>query len=190
MTSEFSPDDVKALWKAQKPQEVRTSVDEIRERTERDGQRVRRRTILGSAASCLAIAYFVLMFFFLPNVVARIGSCLCVLASLNLVYQLHSRRGGALSGQPTGITGIHAYRGELERQRDFHRGWWFWSRLIIIFVSLLLFIGGFARTYPELAKGLGAIAVVAVVLAILAVLLNRKEAQRYQHRIDELDALK
>ena len=189
MASEFPTNDVKALWQNQKPKEVRMSVDDIRERADRDRKRVRRRTVIGSAASYLVIAYFVLMFFVVPNVIGRIGSCVTIVACAYMAYQLHSRRGEALSGPPTGSAGIRAYRAELERQRDFHCGWWLWSRLLIFSPSVLLFIGGFALSYPKLAKGLGAIAAVMVGLTILAVPLNRREARRYQHRIDELDAL-
>jgi hypothetical protein len=106
-----------------------------------------------------------------------------------MLYQLHRRRGEALSPPPTGVAGIRAYRTELERQRDFHRGRWFWSRLLIFVPSYLLFIAGFAIAHPELAKALAAIAAVAVILAILAVPLQQKESKLYQSRIDDLDAL-
>ena len=164
------------------------SVDEIRKRAEQDRKRVRRRTVLGAALAYFLIACFVLAFFILPNVVARIGSCLNIVAFAYMAYQVHSRRGDAASWQPTGVTGIRAYRAELERQRDFHRGWWFWSRFLILFPSYLIFIAGFALAHRELAKGLAAIAVVAVVLAMVAVPVQRKESQWYQDRIDELEA--
>lgn len=189
MANEIPPDDVKALWQNQQPKEIRMSVDEIRMRAERDRKRVRSRTLVGSAICWALIAFFALALFVLPNVLARIGSCLSIVACAFTLYQLHGSRGEALSSQPTGVAGIRAYRTELERQRDFHRGRWFWSRLLILVPSYLLFIAGFAIAYPELAKVLAAIAAVAVILAILAVLLNRKESNRYQRRIDELDAL-
>ena len=189
MANEIPPDDVKALWQNQQPKEIRMSVDEIRKRAEQDRKRVHRRTLLGSAIAGALIACFVLALFVLPNVVARIGSCLSIVACTYMAYQVHRRRGETLSWQPTGVAGIHAYRTELERQRDFHRGRWFWSRLLICVPSYLLFLAGFAVAHPELAKVLAAIAAVAVVLAILAVPLQLKESKRYQGRIDELDAL-
>ena len=191
MASEFPPDDVKALWQNQKPKEVRMSVDEIRERGEGDRKRVRKRTVGGLATCYLLIVYFVGMFFVVPNVIARFGSCVSIVACAYMAYQLHSRRGKALAGVPTGITGIRAYRAELERQRDFHCGWWFWSRFLTFVPSYLVFIGGLILANSDLATraALWAIAAVGVGLAILAVPLNRREARRYQQRIDELDAL-
>lgn len=189
MANEIPPDDVKALWQNQHPEEIRMTVEEIHKRAEQDRKRVRSRTLVGSAICWALIAYFALALFVLPNVLARIGSCLTIIACAYMLYQLHGRRGEALSLQPTGVSGIRAYRTELERQRDFHRGSWFWSRLLILVPSYLLFIAGFAIAHPELAKVLAAIAAVAVILGILAVPLNRKESNRYQRRIDELDAL-
>jgi hypothetical protein len=61
-----------------------------------------------------------------------------------MAYQLHSRSGEALSPPLTGVASIVAFRTELERQRDFHRGTWFWSRLLILVPSYLLFVAGLA----------------------------------------------
>jgi Mg2+/citrate symporter len=189
MANEIPPNDVKTLWQHQQPKEIRMSVDEIRKRAEQYRKRVHRRTLLGSAIAYSLIACFVLALFVLPNVLARTGSCLTIVACAYMLYQLHRRRGEALSPQSTGVAGIRAYRTELERQRDFHRGRWFWSRLLIFVPSYLLFIAGFAIAHPELAKVLAAIAMVAVIVAILAVPLQQKESKWYQRRIDELDAL-
>jgi Mg2+/citrate symporter len=135
------------------------------------------------------IACFVVAFFILPNAIARTGACLCVLACAYLAHQLHKRREQAVSEQTTAITSIRAYRAELERQRDFHCGKWFWSRWLIFLPSYLIFIAGFASAHPELARMLWVIGAVTVASAIVAVPVQYKEAQWYQKRIDQLDAL-
>ena len=46
---------------------------------------------------------------------------------------------------------IRFYRNELERQRDFHRGWWFWSRLVIFLPGPVIFLVSVALTFPQAA---------------------------------------
>jgi hypothetical protein len=92
--------------------------------------------------------------------------------------------------RPRGLSACAASsRTELERQRDFHRDIWFWSRLVIIVPGYILFLIGFAMAYPELARGLAAIAGAFIVFGILAVPINLKLSRKYQRQIDELDAL-
>src|SRR5260370_27167279 len=80
------------------------------------------------------------------------------------------------------------YRAELERQRDFHRGRWFWSRLLIFLPGPLVFCVGFAQAYPGLALYIWLEFATLLILAPIAVLLNLGLARKYQRRIDALDA--
>jgi hypothetical protein len=83
-----------------------------------------------------------------------------------------------------------SYRVELERQRDFHRGIWLWSRLVIMFPSYMLFYLGFAMAHPEVGRGFAAvIAACLIVLGIAAVPLNLRLSRKYQRQMDELDLL-
>jgi hypothetical protein len=66
----------------------------------------------------------------------------------------------------------------LERRREFHRGWWFWSRLLIYAPGPLIYFAGDALL-PEAA--------VFLLLIAIAIPLNLRVARRYQDRIDELD---
>jgi hypothetical protein len=106
-----------------------------------------------------------------------------------MAYQLYERRNRKLPSetQPPACTAF--YRTELERQRDFHRGPSFWSRLVIGVPGYLLFFIGFAMAQPELARGLAAIAGTFIVLSILAVPLNLRLSRKYQRQIDEVDTL-
>jgi Zn-dependent membrane protease YugP len=61
--------------------------------------------------------------------------------------------------------------------------------LVIIVPGYILFLIGFAMAYPELARGLAAIAGAFIVFGILAVPINLKLSRKYQRQIDELDAL-
>jgi hypothetical protein len=82
---------------------------------------------------------------------------------------------------------IRFYRRELERQRDFHRGTWLWSRLLIFLPGPLLFCMGFARVHPDAATYIWLEFAAIVVLAGIAVPLNLRLARKYQSRIDSLD---
>lgn len=80
------------------------------------------------------------------------------------------------------------YRAELERQRDFHRGWWFWSRTLIFMPGPVIFFIGLAQTYPKRATFVWLELAAALILAAIAVPLNFRLARKYQRRIDALDA--
>ena len=112
-----------------------------------------------------------------------------MVAILYLVYQLHERRNRKLpsESQPSDCTAF--YRTELERQRDFHRGTWFWSRLIILVPGYILFLIGFATAHPELKPELAVIGVCFMALCIAAIPLNLRLSRKYQRQIDELDSL-
>jgi hypothetical protein len=139
---------------------------------------VRRRTVAGSVIALFEAACFTWIAYIVPTRMQRIASLLVVASMLYSAWQLFARRAREVSGQ------AHAYRAELERQRDFHRGLWFWSRLIVMIPGLLLFcIGNIA------AKSSVVIGAVFLVLLILAVPLNLRTARGYQVKIDELDAV-
>jgi hypothetical protein len=121
------------------------------------------------------------------NVQQRIST---VAATLYMAHQLYERRDGKLPSETCFSACTDFYRAELERQRDFHRGIWLWSRLVIIFPSYMLFSIGFAMAHPELGRGFAtAIAACLFVLGIVAVPLNLRMSRKYQRQIDELDAL-
>jgi hypothetical protein len=81
---------------------------------------------------------------------------------------------------------IRFYRAELERQRDFHRGKWFWSRLLIFAPGPTIWIVGFARAYPQLPFIWLELAAM-LILAAMTVPANLRLARKYQRRIEALD---
>jgi hypothetical protein len=80
------------------------------------------------------------------------------------------------------------YRTELERQRDFHRGLWLWSRVVIVIPGIYLFLIGRAIEHPEGFFHQPRLIAASVVLAALAVVRQLRLARKYQHEIDALDA--
>jgi hypothetical protein len=152
-------------------------------------KKVRRRTLMGYGACIIATVYFA-SFIFVPNTLQRIGCCLAIPATLYLAYQLYAPRPGDLPLESGLSACTDSYRAELERQRDFHRGTWLWSRLAIIFPSYMLFYIGFLTAHPEFGKGFAAACVTClIILGIVAVPGNLRLSRKYQRQIDELDAL-
>jgi len=88
-----------------------------------------------------------------------------------------------------GTSCIQYYRAELERKRDFHRGTWFWSRLLIFLPGPLLFCVGFAQAHPEIATFIWLEFAALLILAVIAVPLNLRLARKFQRRIDALNAV-
>jgi len=166
-----------------------TNLSDVFARTQALMKKIRRRTLKGYAVCFVMIVSFGWFVFIFPNPLQRVGSGLTLVATLYVAYQLYERRNGKLPSG-TGLSACTAfYRKELERQRDFHRGIWFWSRLVIMVPGYILLLIGLAMAYPELARGLAAIAGAFIVLCIVAVPMNLKLSRKYQRQIDEVDAL-
>jgi hypothetical protein len=152
-------------------------------------KKVRRRTLMGYGICLFVTVYFASLLFTISNTLQGIGWCLSVAATLYMAYQLYKTRNGELPSETRPSACTDFYRAELQRQRDFHRGIWLWSRLVITVPSYFLFAIGLAMAHPEAARGFAAIAASFIVMGIVAVPLNLRLSRRYQRQMDELDAL-
>jgi hypothetical protein len=180
------PDDLKLLWKELSANPPQISPDQLRKEAEMLKKGLRRKSVIGFGAVFSAIAGFTLFFFLFPNSWQRIGSILTVMGAGYSGVQLRMRR--ARTMPDIGQTACVAfYRAELERRRDFHRGKWFWSRLLIFLPGPLIFCVGFVQAYPEIAPFIWLEFATLLILCAIAVPLNLRSARRYQHRIDALD---
>ena len=152
-------------------------------------KQIRRRTVLVYVlAFGLSVCFGSAVFIF-PNSIQRIGACLIIATLLFFGYQAYARRLGEMSRMAGPSALIESFRTELARQRDFHQGTWFWSRLIAILPGYLLFCEGMAIAHPETAPLVHWIEVCFVALAIVAVPLNLGLARKYQRQIDGLGIL-
>ena len=187
MRSDYLPDDLKALWKEMEMSPPVFSPDRLRKEADKLRKGLRRRSIIGGGAAWFSIAGFVAYFFFFPNALQRIGSVLTVLAAAYFLVQLRMRPPRALPDVGE-IGGVQFYRTELERQRDFHRGSWLWSRALVLLPGPLIFCVGLAQAYPEIAVFVWLELAAFLALLVLAVPLNLRLARKYQRRIEILDA--
>ncbi len=148
---------------------------------------VRRRTLVGVVVALTEAAFFGYFFFGVSTSMLRIASALTVAGVLYIGVQLYARRAARLPLDAASTSS--AYRAELERQRDFHRGSWFWSRQLLFLPGPVLFCVGEAVAQPESARAFLAILAAFVLLWLRAVPLNLNQARKYQRRLDELQAL-
>jgi hypothetical protein len=167
---------------------MRATPDKLRQENIKLNQGLRRRSLIGFVAASIVIVAFGLCFFTFPNRVQRLGSVLTVAGTAYLLIQLPMRRAAALLDiAQTGC--VRYYRAELERQRDFHKGWWFWSRLMVFAPGPIAFLIGFAHSYPSLAGFIWLELALSVLLGIAVIPLNLRLAGKYQKRIEALDKL-
>jgi hypothetical protein len=148
---------------------------------------IRRRTLVGCLVASTEAVFFGYFFFGVSTLTLRVASALTVAGVLYIAYQLYARRAAALP-LDTGST-TSAYYTELERQRDFHRGPWFWSRQLFFLPGPVLFCVGEAIAEPESARACLAILAAFVFFWLRAVPLNLNQARKYQRRLEELEAL-
>jgi hypothetical protein len=194
MANEFSSEDVRDVWQKQNSESFRMSLDEIRKRSELLDNRIRRRNLIGLAIGFFEVVWFSVFVFIVPNLVHRIGYFLLALGCGYLVYQLllnklQKRATVVRAGEMGNKVSIEFYRAELGRQRDFHRGSRFWSRMVMLAIGPLVFFG-FAIAHPQSDRFLWlVVSALLLLLLIRAVPLNLRRAQKYQAQIKELDAL-
>jgi hypothetical protein len=186
MAGDYLPNDLKSLWKEQSTNPLQISPEQLRKEAKKLETGLRRRSIFGGGAGLFVMAGFILFFFLFQNPLQRIGSILTVVGAGYGVVQLRMRPARAMPDFGE-MDCIRFYRADLERQRDFHRGKWFWSRLLILLPGPIIWIVGFAQTHPELALFIWLELAAFLILAVIAVPLNLRLARKYQRRIDSLD---
>lgn len=152
---------------------------------------VRNRKRVGSATSLFLIVAFAVIYVFNTSEVARIGAVLVVIgaAYIGLQILIVSIRTGRLDTreiEPARYESV--YRAALVRQRDYHRGGWFWTRLVLFAPGGLLVWAGMAESQPSTRATVIGVGMVMVLLAFTAIPLNSKAARQYQREIDRVDA--
>jgi hypothetical protein len=80
------------------------------------------------------------------------------------------------------------YRVELVRQRDFHRGGWFWSRMFALFAGLFLTAWEPLRGSNAAPRVISLLVVLS--LAIVAAWGSYRHSRKLQRKIDTIDAIK
>lgn len=191
MTTTMPSEDPRKLWREQPLEGRSMSLKEVHSRIEKLGRQVRRRNLIGGIASITVLLGFAYFFSIVPDSTERIGAALTVIGAGYLMYQLilvkmKERRTAESEAQVE--ASVAFYRSELQRQRDFHQGIWFWSRLVVFTPGPFIFCIGLARVDPANVKIVVVEAALAAMLVIAAIPLNLRRARKYQREIDALDS--
>ena len=186
MAGDYLPNDLKVLWQELATNPVQLTLDDLRKEEGKLRKGIRKRSVVGGGLALIGIVLWAVFFFAVPNVLQRIGSVLTVVGFGYLLIQILMRPARVMPD--VGETeSIQFYRAELEQQRDFQRGRWLWSRLVIFLPGPVVWMVGLLRAYPEIATYMWCVLATYLILAIIAVPLNLRLARQYQRRIDALD---
>jgi len=180
-------DDVAALWRAQSSDGFRMSSEEIRNRIETMNRKMRRRAFDGYLVCATMIVFFAGWMFVGMNSLQLVGAVLTIIALSYMAWQIRASRFRTPSIDV--VDTLEHLRRELARQRDFHRGTRFWSRMALLVPGGLIFFAGFARAHPEVIRIIRFEIISFVVFALSAIPLNMWMARRYQKQIDALARL-
>lgn len=182
--------DMLDLWQSQRGNGFQMTPEDIRKRTELMEKKLRKRTRGGYLVCVSLIVFFALWAVVSNNQLQRLGAVLSIGAMAYMFWQI---RTAAMRKPPAGVMGetasVDFLRSELARQVDFHRGWTFWSRMLLFIPSGLLFFAGFAQAHPEVAQTIRYETIAFVILGLAAIPLNYWLAKKYQRQMDELDRM-
>jgi hypothetical protein len=178
------------LWQQQTAEGFRLTSEEIQMKLHTLESRLRARTRGGYLVGAFLIVAFGTWSVFEHDLLMRLGAAATIVAVAFLTVQVHRRRFRAVDAPQMELPSVEYLRNELQRQRDFHRGKWFWSRFLLLAPAGLLFFIAFARAHPELIRIIRFEIVSFVLIILSAIPLNLRMAKKYQRQIDELDRQK
>ena len=181
--------DPRDVWQNQPGESFSLSPDEIELKLLAVRDMSRKRSFSVVIALAILIPGLGLWWTRFPNPIARFGTVLTLIGAAYIgaqAYLIKRRQREADLGAASDEPSVEFYRTALERQRDFHRGAWLWSRLAIFLPGPVIFALG-AKSSSRLS--LIAIIAIFVLLGLLAIPLNLGRARSFQRRIDELNRL-
>jgi hypothetical protein len=196
MNGDNSPTNLQDVWQTQ-PQ---SSFELSPEKLHCLRKKLRRALLIRDGTAWLVCVFEIFWFawalVWLPQPFIRFASALVILGMAYLSGQIwldqRSRTASRIRAEASGnVNSLDFFRSELERQREFHRGAWFWSRLAALTPGLLVFgIGGIVLyPWPDSLVG-WSITGVTVLVVPLAIWMNLKNSKAYQRQIDRLDSLR
>jgi len=165
---------------------------EIPSRLDNLQKKMRRSLALGYFACLFVTVGFARFFAISSTSVERLGCVLTIFGSAFLAFQLwsnHVRRRDATSVRCAKST-IDRYESVLRQMRDFHRGAWFWSRMILFVPGPILFFLGVHAVHPEISGGFVNGFVLYLFICLLAFPLNLRRSRKFEREIERLQAFR
>jgi hypothetical protein len=197
MTNDNGTNDVRMAWQADDAGGIRISADDLRARIDRVSRKTSRRTIGGLIVCALVVVSWMYIWSVAPleSGLARAGMMITCVAIGVLAFQLLAHRDvdadeWRATSERGGVPSLAFHHWQLERQRDFHRGRRFWTRMLPLAGGAVSFFVGFAAEHPEVATTIRLEFAAGLLLLAAAVPVNLLLARRYQRQLDELDSLR
>ena len=194
MNDDTAANDVRSAWQADACSAVTPSASELRARIGGVSRKTSRRTVGGLVVCVAVLASWGYVWWVAPvaSVLARAGillTCLGigVLALQLLVHRDIDESEWRARSERGATPSLAFHRWQLERQRDFHRGWRFWTRLLALTPGPILFFIGFAGEHPNVSRTIVLDFALFALLVAAAVPVNLRLARRYQNQLDEID---
>ena len=189
MTNEPEPADVKNIWQNQSVEETTMSLEDIKKKIGQLQKKMRLRNVIVGLALLFMVVICARLLFKAGNLIEGIGAALLIIGAGYVGYQLLliRKQPASVVRENEPLASALFYRTELERQRDFHRGLWLWSRVAIVIPGAVVLLIGVAIEHPERMHRLIA---AGFVLAVLQVARHLRLARKYQREIDALDEVK
>jgi len=194
MTTDNDSDVIRELWQRQSGSSFSMEPDEIQRRLSRlqaDLRDVQMVVYIFCPGMAIWFAYW--LTFTTQPIITRAGLLLLVLGMSFWVGQFwlysRDRQKALVNSNVAGQTScLEFYRAELVRQRDFHRGGWFWWRLFAMYSGL--FLGGWAPLDHQATFRSRVINLIVVsILAALTVWLSYRKSRKLQRQIDAVEAM-
>ncbi|MGD0737379.1 MAG: hypothetical protein ABR976_19795 [Terracidiphilus sp.] len=196
MTSDNSSANLRNLWQSQSQETFQMSPEQLRCKWKRLNRELLIRNRSVWIVCLFEIGVFAWILGAFPQLFMKIASAFVILGMAFMTGQValdqHRRRLSRIRAEASGnLSSLDFLRAELERQCNFHRGLWFWSRMALLMPAMLLWGIGAVALFPWPEKIAGwSIVCVTVFLIPLAIQLNNKRSRTYQKQIDALDALR
>jgi hypothetical protein len=187
--------DVKSLWRNQKTEDTVT-LENIHRTAERFRRRALRALWIEYGASAFVVAVFGFYIWALPGSMVKLGSALCIVGVIGVVWQMRKRMAVRRVPDLSGPGLVEFYRQELLRQRDAVKSAWLWYILPAIPGMALMMIGRWYQLHApwrSLAWDHEVIGLcVVMILLTLGIirLLQMLRVAKLQRKIDELEKLR
>jgi hypothetical protein len=187
----------KSAWQSQSLEAPPISLAFVHHQIDKLKADIRRETVLfyASAAALAGAALFALL-----NVppalsvpmgyVVRFGMMLGLLGAMYGAWQMRGHKTALARPDENVLQSLQAYRGELERRRDYWREAWRWSILPVLPSALVLLIGGAVYDQrPHMTLRYAVLGLLVVVATALAVRNQRRKVRIFQRELDALGTL-
>ena len=186
MTTQPPDEDVAILWKVQSVDRP-IMLSDIRSKAMRFERRVRWRNLLEYGAAVVVLVAFSRLVWIGSHPLIRTGAVLVVLATLYVVYRIHSDASVTAMPESLGLATCNEFhRGQLVRQRDLLRGVWRWYLLPFVPGFLVLLIGR-AAADPSRASRVAISAIISLLVFLGIGWLNQRAARKLDREIDGLE---